>query len=57
MIESKESWEDCAKECPGMNKGRLWTFDEIEENRLAYEKNVPIHKEEVLKIIEEESQL
>ena len=40
-----------------MNKGRLWTFDEIEENRLAYEKNVPIHKEEVLKIIEEESQL
>lgn len=57
MIESKESWEDCAKECPGMNKGRLWTFDEIEKNRIAYEKNVPIHKEEVLKIIEEESQL
>lgn len=52
MVESKESWQDCAKECPGMNKGRLWTFKEIEENRLAYEKNTPIHKEEVLQLIE-----
>lgn len=54
MIESKESWEECAKECPGMNKGRLWSFEEIEANRLAYEANKPLEREEVLKMIEEE---
>ena len=54
MVETKESWEECAKECPGMNKGRLWSFEEIESNRLAYEKNTPLHREEVFKLIEDE---
>lgn len=46
MIKSKEMWDECAKECPGMNKGRLWSFEEIEENRTAYEENKPITIEE-----------
>ncbi len=37
-----------------MNKGRLWSFEEIESNRLAYEKNTPLHREEVFKLIEDE---
>ena len=47
MIKTKAMWEECAKECPGMNKGRLWTFEEIEENRIAYDQNKPIKKEEL----------
>ena len=31
MIGDKETWDDCAKECPGMNKGRLWPLEEIEK--------------------------
>lgn len=50
MIKSKEMWEECAKECPGMNKGRLWTFEEIEENRIAYDENKPITDEEFEKV-------
>ena len=49
-------WNDCAKECPGMNKGRLWTFDEIEDNRSKYDANNPLKKEEVLALISEQEQ-
>lgn len=51
IVESKSSWDDCAKDCPGMNNGRLLSFEEIEENRKAYEENKPITKEEVLTLI------
>lgn len=47
MIKTKQMWEECAAECPGMNKGRLWTFEEIEEDRIAYEKNKPLTFEEM----------
>ena len=47
MIKTKEMWEECAKECPGMNNGRLWTFEEIEKNRKAYDENIPIRKGEI----------
>ena len=56
IIESKKSWDECALECAGMNKGRLWSFEEIEKDRLAYENNTPLEKDEVLKMIEEERQ-
>lgn len=54
MIKDKETWNDCAKDCPGMNKGKLWTFDEIEKNKREYIANKPLKKEEVLKLIEEQ---
>lgn len=42
MIRNKEMWEDCAKDCPGMNKGKTWTFEEIEKQRSLYDNNKPI---------------
>lgn len=56
MIADRQTWDECAKECPGMNKGRLWTFEEIEENRKQYDANKPLYKEEVEKIMAEESE-
>ncbi len=28
---SREAWEELAKECPGINRGRLYSFEEIEK--------------------------
>ena len=46
MIKDKEMWNECAETCPGMNKGRLWTYEEIELNRHEYDANFPLEKEE-----------
>jgi len=54
MIKDKKTWDECALECPGMNKGKLWPFEEIEKNKLAYVSNKPLKKEEVLKMMKEE---
>ena len=47
MLEDRAIWDDCAKECPGMNKGRVWSIEEIEKNKTAYDDNKPLHKEEL----------
>lgn len=36
-IDSKKSWEMTAKYCPGCNQGRLYTLEEIEEQRDAWD--------------------
>ena len=54
MIKDKQMWDECAKECPGMNKGKIWSFEQIEQNRKMYENNKPLTKKQVLKLIEEE---
>lgn len=51
IIESSNSWEECAKECPGINKGKTWTFEDIEKNKTLYVNNKPLHKEEVEELI------
>ncbi|MCR5765942.1 MAG: YkgJ family cysteine cluster protein [Treponema sp.] len=51
MLEDKQTWDDCAKDCPGMNGGRLWSFEEIEKNKKAYDDNIPLKKEEVEELI------
>ena len=51
MLEDKQTWDDCAKDCPGMNKGKLWTFEEIEKSKTAYDSNIPLKKEEVEELI------
>ena len=51
MIEDRKTWDEYAQECPGMNKGRLWTFEEIEKNRKQYENNKPLYREEVEKLM------
>ena len=55
MLEEKSMWDDCAKDCPGMNCGHHWTFEEIEENRRKYVANIPLKKEEVEQLIKEEA--
>lgn len=50
MIKDKEMWDECAQDCPGMNKGRIWTYEEIELNRHEYDANFPLEKEEFEKL-------
>ena len=47
MLEDRKTWDECATECPGMNKGRVWSFEEIQENRKKYDENKPLHKEDL----------
>ena len=54
MIKDKQSWDECAKDCPGINQGKLWSVEEIEENKKKYVENTPLHKEDVEKLILEE---
>ena len=56
LVESAESWKENAAECPGMNKGRLWTLEEIEANRIAYEENIPIEQTEFSAIIAQQKE-
>lgn len=46
MLEDKKSWDSCEKDCPGINakNGKLWTKEQIEEQRALYDSINPIHK-------------
>ncbi len=46
MIKDKDMWNECSEDCPGMNQGRLWTKQEIEECSKIYDNNIPLQKEE-----------
>lgn len=46
MIKSKEMWEECAADCPGMNKGPLHSADEILSQAQEYVQNEPLTIEE-----------
>lgn len=52
MIQDRKTWDDCAKDCLGMNKGKVWSYDEIETNKRKYMSNTPLKKEDVQKLIE-----
>ncbi len=56
MVKDKEMWEECARDCPGMNNknGKLWTYEEIEANKNAYDANKPLYRREVEKLMAEE---
>ena len=56
MLKDNQTWNDCAKDCPGMNKGRLWTKEEIEKNKSGYVQNTPLKKQEVEDLIKSESE-
>lgn len=58
MIKDEAAWSECARDCPGMrNKsGKLWSFEEIEASRNAYEANKPLTREQTEELIEQESQ-
>ena len=54
MIQDEKTWNECAADCPGMNKGKVWPVEEIEKNKKAYVENIPLRREEVIALIEEE---
>ena len=56
MIADEKTWNECAADCPGMNKGKLWPVEEIEKNKKAYVENLPLHKEDVEELIKKEEQ-
>ena len=47
ILEDKGQWRACSEDCPGINNGRLWTKEEIEEQLKSYEQNLPIHRNEL----------
>jgi len=47
MLASKKDWDDCEKDCPGINKGQKWSFEEIEHQRKLYDSIVPLHKRDL----------
>lgn len=57
MLETPETWNNCAKTCPGMNKGRLHSKDEIKEKCDAYIENTPIYECNWQKIAREIDQI
>jgi len=34
-LDERSDWDSAARHCPGMNKGRRYSFEEIEQRRLA----------------------
>ncbi len=44
VLESQESWNEEAKACPGIGKGKLYTKKEIEEQLQARLENKPVMK-------------
>lgn len=46
MIKDEQMWNECAKDCPGMNKGKTWPVQKIEEQKKLYSENIPIKKDE-----------
>lgn len=54
MVKDEQMWNECAQDCPGMNKGMLHSYEEIEETRKKYVENIPLRKEEVEEIMKNE---
>ncbi len=46
MISDASTWNECARDCPGMNKGELHDAKEIAQASARYTANVPLTKEE-----------
>lgn len=54
MIKDEDSWNECSKDCMGMNDGRLWSKEEIEKAKTSYDKNRPMFIEEVEELLKNE---
>lgn len=50
MIKDKKVWDECSKDCPGINRGKIWNKNQIEEQKKLYDENRPLKKEEVIKM-------
>jgi Fe-S-cluster containining protein len=53
LLESKKSWDDEAKECPGINSGAMHNFEDIMSAKNEYANNIPLKKNELKSILGE----
>lgn len=44
VLKDKETWDGMEKDCPGINKGKKWTKEQIESQCADYVHNEPITK-------------
>ncbi|WP_318660221.1 YkgJ family cysteine cluster protein [Treponema sp.] len=42
ILKDRDSWNSISKDCPGINKGKHWTKEQIDEQRSLYVHNEPI---------------
>ena len=55
MISDQKTWNECARDCPGMNKGKKWSYEEILEQKKLYDENhPPVYIEEFDELCKEE---
>ena len=47
ILRNKETWDKEAVECPGINKGNIISFEEIQKSKELYENNFPLRKTEL----------
>ncbi len=47
ILDSRNAWNEEAKECPGINKGSKISVTEIENQRIMYHNNIPLRRGEV----------
>lgn len=47
ILKNKTAWDENAKDCPGINVGRIWTKEEIEEQKKLYDENLPLHRYQI----------
>ncbi len=52
MLESRKTWDECKKDCPGINEGTLWSRAEIEKEKAAYDSIEPLHRKDIKNITE-----
>ncbi len=46
MVKEKADWDECAKDCPGMNSGPVHSKEEIEKAAKEYKENIPLDFEQ-----------
>ncbi len=47
LLKDEQSWNDAAKDCPGMNNGEFHPYEEIIEKVSAYRRNVPLKRQDI----------
>lgn len=47
ILANKKSWDECSKDCPGINKGKLWQKEEIESQKKLYDDIIPVKQNEL----------
>ena len=45
VLDSQASWDGEAKSCKGVNNGKVWSRQEIDEQKFLYDHNIPITRD------------